>query len=92
MVGKLLLEPSASVIRFWRAAAGLKNICENFDHGTDPKSTVVAVRYKPNNNIVHELPVACIQAQIRPNVTLASRDRMNTTITSRKIRLLRTST
>ena len=47
----MLLEPFASATRFWKAAAGLKNICENFDHGMDPKSTVVAMRYALNADV-----------------------------------------
>ena len=54
--GKLLREPSASAIRFCRAAAGLKNMCENFDHGTDPKSTAVAIRYNANIKFAPDVP------------------------------------
>ena len=39
--GRLLRVPFALDIRFSKAAAGLKNMCENLDHGTDAKSTVV---------------------------------------------------
>jgi hypothetical protein len=36
--------PFATEIPFSKAAAGLKNICENLDHGTEPNRTVVAIR------------------------------------------------
>ena len=42
--GRFERVPSASATRFCRAAAGLKNMCENFDQGTEPNSTVVAIR------------------------------------------------
>ena len=91
--GRLLLEPFASATRFWKAAAGLKNICENLDHGTDPKSTVVSMRYKPRNTLVHELPVACRYAQTRPSVALARSERMNrSALTMRNGELLSATT
>ena len=43
--------PFASDTRFWKAAAGLKNMCENLDHGIDPNSTVVAMRYSARNTV-----------------------------------------
>ena len=49
--GRLFREPLATDIRFSNAAAGLKNIWENLDHGTDPNRTVVAIRYKERNKI-----------------------------------------
>ena len=36
--------PLARATRFSNAAAGLKNMCANFDQSTEPKSTVVARR------------------------------------------------
>ncbi len=54
----MLLEPFAAESRFSKAAAGLKNICANLDHGTDMKSTVVAITYRPKAAIAHELPAA----------------------------------
>ena len=50
--GRLFRVPFATDIRFSKAAAGLKNICENLDHGTDPNSTVVVSRYKPRKKVV----------------------------------------
>ena len=41
-VGRFWWVPLASDIRFSNAAAGLKNMCANFDQGTPAKSTVVA--------------------------------------------------
>ena len=40
---RVLREPLAAESRFSSAAAGLKNMCANFDHATDPNSTVVAM-------------------------------------------------
>src|SRR5687768_12582233 len=49
----------------------------NLDHGTDPKSTVVAMTYKPKNTFAPGPPLACRKAQIRPRVTLERSERMN---------------
>ena len=73
----MFLDPFSADTRFSKAAAGLKNMCANFDHGTDPKRTVVATTCKPKNTFAHELPVICRHAQIKPNVTLARSERMN---------------
>src|SRR5712692_5305646 len=52
-------------------------MCANLDHGTEPKSTVVAITYNVNHACVHELPRVWAYAQIRPSVTLASSERTN---------------
>jgi len=51
-------------------------MCENFDHGIDPKSTVVEIRYKPNNRVDHEPSATCTHDQIRPSVTLTKSESM----------------
>tara|TARA_B100000768_G_scaffold79053_1_gene75214 strand:- start:66 stop:230 length:165 start_codon:yes stop_codon:yes gene_type:complete len=54
-----LRDPLASDIFFSIAAAGLKNIWENLDQGTDPKRIVVVKIYKIRVRIDQvELPLA----------------------------------
>jgi hypothetical protein len=52
-------------------------MCENFDHGTNPKRTAVAIRYNTNIKFAPDVPVACIHPQTRPNVTLMRSERIN---------------
>jgi len=69
---------NTSATLFSRAAAGLKNICENLDHGVDPNSTVVTRRYRARNTYVQAtLPVACTHAHSRPKVTLKTSETIN---------------
>src|SRR5262249_49252758 len=76
--GKLLLVPFASATLFSRAPAGLKNICENLDHGIDPNSTVVVRRYRAMNTYVQAmLPLAWTHAHTRPKVTLKTTETIN---------------
>ena len=68
--------PLALDTRFSKAAAGLKNMCENLDHGT------AAEEHRGGDDVEPEAAAptaaaACSHAQIRPSVTLASSDRMN---------------
>ena len=46
--GSLSREPSATATFFWNAAAGLKNMCANFDHRIVLKSVVDAVENSPD--------------------------------------------
>src|SRR5688572_10803725 len=48
----------------------------NFDHATDPNSTVVAMMYKAKKTFAPGLARAWRSAQARPSVTLARSDRM----------------
>src|SRR5581483_8824350 len=74
--GRLLRVPFALETLFSKAAAGLKNMCANLDHGTEPKSTVVAMRYSQKSTPAPAPPRGCTNAQTRPSVTLARSDRM----------------
>src|SRR3546814_18431529 len=61
-----------------KAAAGLKNICANLDHGIDPNNTVVARRYRVRNTLAQPaLPVYWTSAQITPSVTLSVSETTN---------------
>ncbi len=55
----------------------MKNICANFDHGTDPKSTVVAMTNNIKTAFVQELSFDCRNAQTNAMVALPSSERMN---------------
>ena len=59
----MLLVPFASATLFCRAAAGLKNMCENLDQGIDPNSTVVAMRYRARKRYAE---VVCPSSAPRP--------------------------
>src|SRR5262249_52050121 len=76
--GRLLLVPFASATLFSRAAAGLKNICENLDHGIDPNTEPGTRRYRARNTYAQAtLPVACTHAHSRPKVTLKTSETIN---------------
>src|SRR6516162_7017062 len=67
-----------SATLFSRAAAGLKNICENLDHGIDPNSTVVVRRYRARNTYAQAmLPLAWTYAHTRLKVTLKTSETIN---------------
>ena len=51
MSGRFSIEPSALVTRFWKAAAGLKNMCANLDQNTVPNSTVAAAMNRTKKKI-----------------------------------------
>ena len=65
--GRLSLEPSALAIRFWKAAAGLKNMCENFDQGT-PIPTVITAYGDRTFTFVTKTPPAAWFIQKAANI------------------------
>src|SRR5210317_1885282 len=69
--GRFSIEPSALVTRFWKAAAGLKNMCANLDQNTVPNSTVAAAMNRANKRIPPN------PDQSSANVVVASSARMN---------------
>src|SRR5437763_11797556 len=76
--GRLALVPFASATRFCRAAAGLKNTCENLDHGIDQNNTVVEMTYRARNTVAQVgLPLVCTYAHIKPKVALKTSATIN---------------
>ena len=59
------------VTRFWKAAAGLKNMCANLDQNTVPNSTVAAAMNRMKKKIAPNTD------QSSANVVVASSARMN---------------
>src|ERR1051326_7946287 len=47
-------------------------MCENFEKGTEPNSTVVAMMYGPSAEIANGLPVHCSHDQVSANAALIS--------------------
>src|SRR5574340_1510041 len=69
------LEPSALMTRFWKAAAGLKNMCANLDQYTEPKSSVVKATNNTKNRLFNA-PAPMEKDQSSAKVAMPSRPMM----------------
>ena len=76
--GRLSIDPSATATRFWKAAAGLKNMCANFDQTTPPNRTALEISSSTRNKAdATPAPCCCRNDQISAVRQVASSDRMN---------------
>src|SRR5579862_3423439 len=59
-------------------------MCENFDHGTPPKSTTVEMTYRARKTVAHPLPPAWSHDQMSASVVFATSERTNRSARTRR--------